>query len=121
MTGRAGRWNLDVRPRAQRQLARLPEKIATAAAEFLTTSAIRCRMSMPGSIPSAADLAGAFATGWMKTLVPSRVRRLLVRAPDLGQESRYVVQVPAQPVQRQRVLVDRPASPLRVPCGVLVA
>jgi len=36
VTGRAGRWNLDVRPRAQRQLARLPEKIATAAAEFLT-------------------------------------------------------------------------------------
>ena len=36
MTGRAGRWNLDVRPRAQRQLARLPEKIATAAAGFLT-------------------------------------------------------------------------------------
>ena len=36
MTGRAGRWNLDVRPRAQRQLARLPAKIATAAAGFLT-------------------------------------------------------------------------------------
>lgn len=36
MTGRAGRWNLDVRPRAQRQLARLPEKIAPAAAGFLT-------------------------------------------------------------------------------------
>ena len=36
MTSRAGRWNLDVRPRAQRQLARLPEKIATAAAGFLT-------------------------------------------------------------------------------------
>lgn len=35
MTGRAGRWALDVRPRAQRQLARLPEKIA-AAAEFIT-------------------------------------------------------------------------------------
>ena len=35
MTGRAGRWNLDVRPRAQRQLARLPEKIAPAAAGFL--------------------------------------------------------------------------------------
>ena len=31
-----GRWNLDVRPRAQRQLARLPEQIATAAAGFLT-------------------------------------------------------------------------------------
>ena len=36
MTGRAGRWNLDVRPRAQRQLARLPEKIATAVAGFVT-------------------------------------------------------------------------------------
>ena len=35
MTGRAGRWNLDVRPRAQRQLARLPEKIATAVAGFV--------------------------------------------------------------------------------------
>jgi mRNA interferase RelE/StbE len=37
VTERAGRWNLDVRPRAQRQLARLPEKIATATAEFLTS------------------------------------------------------------------------------------
>jgi mRNA-degrading endonuclease RelE of RelBE toxin-antitoxin system len=36
VTGRAGRWNLDVRPRAQRKLARLPEKIATAAAGFPT-------------------------------------------------------------------------------------
>ncbi len=36
MTGQAGRWRLDVRPRAQRQLARLPEKIAAAAAEFIT-------------------------------------------------------------------------------------
>jgi hypothetical protein len=35
VTGRAGRWNLDVRPHAQRQLARLPEKIVTAVAEFL--------------------------------------------------------------------------------------
>ncbi|MGH3898788.1 MAG: type II toxin-antitoxin system RelE family toxin [Pseudonocardiaceae bacterium] len=31
-----GRWGLDVRGRAQRQLARLPEKIATAVAEFIT-------------------------------------------------------------------------------------
>jgi mRNA-degrading endonuclease RelE of RelBE toxin-antitoxin system len=30
------RWQLDVRPRAQPALARLPEKIATAAAEFIT-------------------------------------------------------------------------------------
>jgi len=36
VTGLAGRWNLDVRPRAQRQLAWLPEQIATATAEFLT-------------------------------------------------------------------------------------
>jgi hypothetical protein len=35
VTRRAGRWNLDVRPRAQRQLARLPGKIAAAAAGFL--------------------------------------------------------------------------------------
>ncbi len=50
-----------------------------------------------------------------------RVRRPLVRAADLGQEFRYVVQPPAQPVERQRVLVDRPPGPARVPCGVLVA
>lgn len=31
-----GRWRLDVRPRAARQLDRLPEKIAAAAAEFIT-------------------------------------------------------------------------------------
>ena len=31
-----GRWQLDVRPRAQRQLAQLPEKVAAAAAEFIT-------------------------------------------------------------------------------------
>jgi mRNA-degrading endonuclease RelE of RelBE toxin-antitoxin system len=36
VTGRVRRWNLDVRPRAQRQLARLPEKIATAVAGFVT-------------------------------------------------------------------------------------
>ena len=36
MTGPAGRWQLDVRPRAQRQLTRLPEKVAAAAAEFIT-------------------------------------------------------------------------------------
>lgn len=35
MTGPGSRWRLDVRPRAQRQLSRLPEKIATAAAEFI--------------------------------------------------------------------------------------
>jgi mRNA interferase RelE/StbE len=31
-----GRWGLEVRARAQRQLSRLPEKIATAVAEFVT-------------------------------------------------------------------------------------
>lgn len=31
-----GRWRLDVRPRAQRRLALPPEKIAAAAAEFIT-------------------------------------------------------------------------------------
>jgi mRNA-degrading endonuclease RelE of RelBE toxin-antitoxin system len=36
VSGPGGRWKLDVRPRAQRQLARLPEKIAAAAAEFIT-------------------------------------------------------------------------------------
>jgi mRNA-degrading endonuclease RelE of RelBE toxin-antitoxin system len=30
-----GRWRLDVRPRARRQLSCLPEKIATAVAEFI--------------------------------------------------------------------------------------
>jgi mRNA interferase RelE/StbE len=35
VTEPGGRWKLDVRPRAQRQLAQLPEKIATAAAEFI--------------------------------------------------------------------------------------
>jgi mRNA-degrading endonuclease RelE of RelBE toxin-antitoxin system len=36
VTPNPGHWKLDVRPRAHRQLARLPEKIATAAAEFIT-------------------------------------------------------------------------------------
>lgn len=36
VTGPAGPWKLDVRARAQRQLARLPEKVAVAAAEFIT-------------------------------------------------------------------------------------
>jgi mRNA interferase RelE/StbE len=31
-----GRWELDVRPRAVRALSRLPEKVAAAAAEFIT-------------------------------------------------------------------------------------
>jgi len=61
VTGPVGRWKLDGRPRAQRQLARLPEKIAAAAAKFITgpcwttraVSAICCVMNMPGSIPPA--------------------------------------------------------------------
>lgn len=36
MTHPSDRWRLDVRPRAQRQLTQLPEKIAAAAAEFIT-------------------------------------------------------------------------------------
>jgi mRNA interferase RelE/StbE len=35
VTGGPGRWTLDVRPRAQRQLAQLPEKISTAVVEFV--------------------------------------------------------------------------------------
>ena len=35
MTEASRRWSLDVRPRAQRQISRLPEKIATAVAEFI--------------------------------------------------------------------------------------
>lgn len=35
MTDAGGRWHLDVRARAQRQLSRLPEKVATAVAEFI--------------------------------------------------------------------------------------
>jgi mRNA interferase RelE/StbE len=33
-----GRWKLDIRPRAQRQITRLPEKIAAATAEFIVGS-----------------------------------------------------------------------------------
>ena len=35
MTGGSGRWNLEVRPRAKRQIARLPEKTAAAVVEFI--------------------------------------------------------------------------------------
>lgn len=35
MTNAGGRWHLNVLPRAQRQLSRLPEKVATAVAEFM--------------------------------------------------------------------------------------
>jgi hypothetical protein len=50
VTNAGGRWHLEVRPRAQRQLERLPEKVATAIAEFVlgplleirTVSATRC-------------------------------------------------------------------------------
>ncbi len=74
MTSPAGRWKLDVRPRAQRQLAGLPEKIA-ATAEFITgplpitraVLAIRCVMNTPVSIPPAAGLTGACVTGSTRT------------------------------------------------------
>jgi len=75
VTGPAGRWKLDVRPRAQRQLARLPEKIAAAAAEFITGPlldnprrvAIRCVTNTPASILPAAGLTGACVTGSNRT------------------------------------------------------
>lgn len=35
MTGGSSRWKLDVRPQAERQLARLPEKAGAALAEFI--------------------------------------------------------------------------------------
>ena len=35
MTGGSGRWKLDVRPQAERRLARLPEKVGAALAEFI--------------------------------------------------------------------------------------
>lgn len=35
MSGPGDRWKLDVRPRAQRQLARLPEKIAAPVTPFV--------------------------------------------------------------------------------------
>jgi len=36
VTAAGNRWRLTVRPQAQRQLARLPEKVSTAIAEFIT-------------------------------------------------------------------------------------
>jgi mRNA interferase RelE/StbE len=35
VTDAGGRWRLDARPRVQRQLSYLPEKIGTAVAEFI--------------------------------------------------------------------------------------
>lgn len=35
MIGGSGRWNLDIRPRAKRHIARLPEKAAAAVVEFI--------------------------------------------------------------------------------------
>ena len=75
MTGPAGRWKLDVRPRAQRQLARLPEKAAAAAAEFITGPLLDnprrvghpLRDEYAASIPSAGDLTGACGTGSTRT------------------------------------------------------
>jgi hypothetical protein len=79
VTGRAGRWYLDVRPRAQRQLERLPEKIATAAAEFMTGALLENprRVGHPlqdeyaGQFPHTADVPGAFATGSTRALAES--------------------------------------------------
>jgi hypothetical protein len=90
VTGRAGRWNLDVRPRAQRQLARLPEKIATAAAGFLTGPLLEnpyraghlLRDEYAGSTLPAGDLTGVFVTGSMRTLAPSSSWTFLI-APIL--------------------------------------
>ena len=71
VTSPAGRWKLDVRPRAQRQLAGLPEKIAAAAVEFITSPLLDSPrrvghprvMNTPGSIPPAAGLTGACVIG----------------------------------------------------------
>ena len=62
-----GRWQLDVRPRVQRQLALLPEKIAAAAAEFITGPLLDnprrvghpLRDEYSGSIPLGEVLTGA--------------------------------------------------------------
>jgi mRNA-degrading endonuclease RelE of RelBE toxin-antitoxin system len=35
VTGGSGHWDLDMRPRAKRQIARLPEKAAAAVVEFI--------------------------------------------------------------------------------------
>jgi hypothetical protein len=67
----AGRhWRFDVRPRAQRQLSRLPEKVAMAVAEFIvgplldnpTVSATLFTMNTLASIRHAAGGSGVFAT-----------------------------------------------------------
>ena len=69
------RWGLEVRARAQRQLSRLPEKVATAVAEFVTgplldnpfASGIRFAMSTTGSTRPAAVATGASVTASTKT------------------------------------------------------
>lgn len=71
MTGRAGRWDSGVRPRAQRQLARLPGKIATAAAGFMPWPLLEnphrvghlLRDEYADTILPAAGLTGVFAIG----------------------------------------------------------
>ena len=75
MTSPAGRWKLDVRSRAQRQLAGLPEKIAAAAAGFITGPLLDnprrvghpLRDEYAGSIPPAAGLTGACVIGSTRT------------------------------------------------------
>jgi hypothetical protein len=63
VTGRADRWNLDVRPHAQRQRARCPGSSLARCWRTLTASAICCGMSRPDSMLPAAGLTGVFATG----------------------------------------------------------
>lgn len=75
MTSPAGRWKLDVRSRTQRQLAGLPEKIAAAAAGFITGPLLDnprrvghpLRDEYAGSIPPAAGLTGACVIGSTRT------------------------------------------------------
>jgi mRNA interferase RelE/StbE len=75
VTRPAGRWKLDVRPRAQRQLARLPEKVAAAAAEFITGPLLGnprrvghlLRDEYAGQHSARGDLTGVCVTGSTRT------------------------------------------------------
>jgi len=75
VTGPAGRWKLDVRPRAQRQLTRLPEKVAAAAVEFITGPLLDnprrvghpLRDEYAGQHSARRDLTGACGTGSTRT------------------------------------------------------
>ena len=100
MTGRACRWNLDVRPRAQRQLARLPEKIATAAAGMSTVR------PEPVPLPEA--------------VIPCVHRSAgLANGPRYRAPSRFRTPVPSRPAGRGHPLPDqsfpfaRPTRPAR--------